>query len=403
MLPVQGEADGVGSKWPAVRDCLGHTRQVDRDADDWWQVDVVLRRASSTEMQAAAIVEAVRMAVDPLFRPTDARAFRGVRETFSYDIAPPDGSLGVSFWVSAASAASAVDQAVNLVEQACRQVLPQGLPLWDVRALPLAAVLSREEAGAANRRVLRSSRGSARTACSPMLRSREIDTASASGVELAIVSRSATGVRPQVRRLRREIADRFEELPPEAWDAPSWCSGWRTRDVLGHLVYNAEATGFSVARDVIRYFGRADRAMSRVAQRLGKEPVPSLVERLRAAEDGHHRVPGLPPAVGLGDLLVHNCDMFRPLGIDMEAGEEDVRLALDAYQRVGRLVVHAAPHRRVTLVAIDLDWRTGRGPEVMGKGIDVLLLMANRTQVIGALEGPGLSLIGGSGSRWPSG
>lgn len=208
-----------------------------------------------------------------------------------------------------------------------------------------------------------------------------------------MTSRAASEVRCHVSRLRREIADRVEGLEPPAWDAPSWCSGWRTRDVLGHLVYNAEATGLSVARDVIRYAGRADLAMDRAARRLSDEPVPSLAERLRAAADSHYRIPSFPPAVGLADLLVHSCDMFRPLGIDTETDPHEVRLALDAYRRVGRLVVHAAPSHQVTLVATDVDWRAGNGPQVTGKAIDLLLLMANCRPVIPALSGPGLTLL----------
>jgi hypothetical protein len=44
-------------------------------------------------------------------------------------------------------------------------------------------------------------------------------------------------------------------------------------------------------------------------------------------------------------------------------------------------------------VATDVDWSTGRGPEVRGKAIDVLLLLANRRQVTTTLTGPGLSAL----------
>jgi hypothetical protein len=43
------------------------------------------------------------------------------------------------------------------------------------------------------------------------------------------------------------------------------------------------------------------------------------------------------------------------------------------------------------LVATDLDWSRGDGPEVRGKGIDLLLLVANRRQVLPRLEGPGVT------------
>jgi hypothetical protein len=64
---------------------------------------------------------------------------------------------------------------------------------------------------------------------------------------------------------------------------------------------------------------------------------------------------------------------------------------LDAYWRIGRFAFHAAPQRGRHLVATDLDWSRGRGPEVKGRAMDLLLLLANRRQVLGRLEGPGLA------------
>jgi hypothetical protein len=42
-------------------------------------------------------------------------------------------------------------------------------------------------------------------------------------------------------------------------------------------------------------------------------------------------------------------------------------------------------------VATDLDWSRGSGPEVRGKAIDLLLLVANRPQVLADLDGPGVT------------
>jgi hypothetical protein len=45
---------------------------------------------------------------------------------------------------------------------------------------------------------------------------------------------------------------------------------------------------------------------------------------------------------------------------------------LDAYWRRGRMVVHAEPQRGRRLVATDLDWARGSGPEVKGKATDLV-------------------------------
>ena len=46
---------------------------------------------------------------------------------------------------------------------------------------------------------------------------------------------------------RRDLADAVADLPGAAWDTPSLCAGWRVRDVVAHVVGNAEGT-FTVRR-----------------------------------------------------------------------------------------------------------------------------------------------------------
>lgn len=203
----------------------------------------------------------------------------------------------------------------------------------------------------------------------------------------------------EVRRLRLEIADEFDALEAEQWDAPSWCTGWRVRDVLGHLVHLAEATQRSMVRDV---FGKGllpDRALDRVARTLGDAPVAELTERLRRAASGRFHVVGSPPAVAMGELLVHGSDALRPAGVQGDRPLDDVLMVLDIYKRVGRLAFHSAPQRGLTLVATDARWQSGSGPEVRGRAIDLLMLVANRRQVLGLLEGSGLERINARAPR----
>lgn len=200
----------------------------------------------------------------------------------------------------------------------------------------------------------------------------------------------APDVRQEVGRLRRRFADHVESLDEAAWDAPSWCEGWRVRDVLAHLVRNAEMTLRSLTLDLLRGGFRPDRSVSKAALRLGDVPVPELAHRLRTAPGGV-RLPGSPEAMGLVDLLVHSADAFRPVGLETEAPASDVGPALDALWKTGRVVVHAVPQAGRRLVATDIDWSRGEGPEVRGRGIDLLLFVANRRQVLPFLEGPGVA------------
>jgi hypothetical protein len=46
--------------------------------------------------------------------------------------------------------------------------------------------------------------------------------------------------------------------------------------------------------------------------------------------------------------------------------------------------------RGVRLVATDVDWSHGRGPEVRGPGEALLMIMAGRPDALADLDGPGV-------------
>jgi uncharacterized protein (TIGR03083 family) len=186
---------------------------------------------------------------------------------------------------------------------------------------------------------------------------------------------------------RRAIADRLDALPAESWDSPSWCAGWRVRDVLGHLVYLAEASTRSVSRDILRNGMRPDPALSKLATELGALPVPQLTVRLRAAAGGRFHIPVMPRDVVLGELAVHGADMF---GFDAPAAALDpaeLVPVLDAYRRFSRLAFHTTLARGRRLVATDADWSAGRGPELRGSANVLVLVLANRRQAMERVSG----------------
>lgn len=203
-----------------------------------------------------------------------------------------------------------------------------------------------------------------------------------------------------VAERRRSIAAWAEALPPEAADAPSWCAGWRVRDVLGHLVHLAEASQVTMARDLLTHGVLVDRGLARMAKEYGDRPVAELAERLAAAQRGRFRVLGTPPPVALGELIVHGADMDEALaqadtadtaGASIDAVDPAAAASvLATYWRVGRLAFHRPRLPGVTLAATDADWSAGTGPEVQGTARDLVLLLANRGQVVPRLSGPGI-------------
>lgn len=199
----------------------------------------------------------------------------------------------------------------------------------------------------------------------------------------------------RVRALRLAFADQVDALGDDEIHAASWCEGWRVREVLGHLVHLAEATQASMARDVVHGGVLPDRALDRCARRLAERPPVELTSRLRAAADGRFHVLGSPSVVALGEVLVHGNDALRPLDRALDGEPADAGAVLDVYVRIGRLAFHRRQARGVRLAADDLAWAAGSGPEVRGRAVDLLLLLANRPQVVPALRGPGTAGLGG--------
>jgi uncharacterized protein (TIGR03083 family) len=195
----------------------------------------------------------------------------------------------------------------------------------------------------------------------------------------------------EVARLRHQFADRIESLDQAAWETPSWCSGWQVRDVLAHMVKGAESTPWSQMTDLLRGGFRPDYSVNKAAKRLRDVPVSELADRLRRAAGQRLRSGGTSKPFGMGDVVVHSADALRPLGQDVAVAPDVAASILDMYWDRARLVVHGAPHRGHRMVATDLKWARGSGPEVKGRTIDLLLLVANRRQVVPLLEGPGLA------------
>jgi hypothetical protein len=92
--------------------------------------------------------------------------------------------------------------------------------------------------------------------------------------------------------------------------------------------------------------------------------------------------------VALTNGVIHQQDIRRPLGMPRDIPADRLlpalRIALTAPVILGFWRV-----RGTRLVATDLDWSTGKGPEVRGKGEALLLVIAGRRGVVGELSGPG--------------
>jgi len=124
-----------------------------------------------------------------------------------------------------------------------------------------------------------------------------------------------------------------------------------------------------------------------VADYLDRTP-----EELKALMREHAEPRGLTAGFGgmiaLTDGMIHQQDIRRALGIPRAIQPERLRAALD-FARYAPLIRGAWRARGVRLVATDLDWSHGKGPDVRGSGEALLMAMAARRHALSDLTGPG--------------
>lgn len=176
---------------------------------------------------------------------------------------------------------------------------------------------------------------------------------------------------------RLALAGTLRAIDPALWEAPSRCVGWTVRDVVAHLVHLAEGSRFSMLIGGVLIDPRPSRSIEKAARRLAGSATPEeLVSRLGAAAGGRFVVPGLPPEVALGEVLVHRADIAEPAGLDRRPADERTRIVLEVERRLWFAFGVSRRIRDVRFAPTDADWTVGPdgGPVVSGYGEDLLLI-----------------------------
>jgi uncharacterized protein (TIGR03083 family) len=197
-----------------------------------------------------------------------------------------------------------------------------------------------------------------------------------------------TSTKQMARDEREEFATLLDGLTPQQWESPTLCDLWCVREVAIHTVsYDELTTGGLVGRflkgrlntDRINAIGVADYA--------GRAP-EQITAMIRANVEPHGLTGGFGGRIALTDGMIHQQDIRRSVGLPRAIDPERLRTALD-FARFAPTIRGAWRARGVRLVATDLDWTYGTGPEVRGSGEALLMAMAGRRAALDDLEGPG--------------
>lgn len=196
---------------------------------------------------------------------------------------------------------------------------------------------------------------------------------------------------PIVHTERRSLIEDLSDLSPEDWRTPSLCPGWNVHDVLAHLVDTAKTGRIDFVRRMIaaRFDFDHDNAIG-----VGREKRADPRQTLHAMHSvaALTRTPPAPLATRLVEAFVHGEDIRRPLGIESAYPVRSVVAAID-YQAGVSVAMGGGKERAqgVHLVATDIDLAIGKGSEVRGQAIDLLLAISGRPLPGGRLDGRGAS------------
>lgn len=203
---------------------------------------------------------------------------------------------------------------------------------------------------------------------------------------------STPDLMPLAEQERADLLALLRVLTPAQWDARSLCDGWRVRDVATHVVSYDElskaATVATFLRGGLRSGKVNDIALSRYRD-LDPAGIIELVAR-------NQRPSGLPSGfkggIALTDGTIHQQDIRRALGKPRVIPEERLVPVLTF-----SLGAPTLPSKRnvkgLRLIATDVDWTAGDGPEVTGPGEALLMAAAGRPEALDDLRGAGLATL----------
>lgn len=203
---------------------------------------------------------------------------------------------------------------------------------------------------------------------------------------------------PLIAAERRALAEFLETLAPADWDVPSLCPGWAVRDVVAHIAFGPGQPLRAIGLGMLKGGFRINRVTADAARSWGRRPPAEIIEGLRERIDERAHSFIITDTHVLADIVCHNLDIRRPLARPRTMPAEAFRLTADLMAGIGPaldIVFARSPRRTVRglrLVADDLDWTHGDGPEVRGSAEALLMMITARPVGPDELTGPGVRI-----------
>jgi uncharacterized protein (TIGR03083 family) len=199
-------------------------------------------------------------------------------------------------------------------------------------------------------------------------------------------------IRNMIEDEQVEFAEMLRGLTPEQWEMPSLCKGWSIHDEVIHIAYHEHVAPVARSRDLARAGFSEDRQMAPYRMRSKEE----LVDWLASPATVGGRFDALTQ---LSEIVIHQQDVRRVVGIERKVPAERLAVVLDFGVSVGGLTWTMAFSRKrakgLRLVAPDVGWWSGSGPEVRGPGEAILMALNGRGEALSDLAGEGVPVLVG--------
>ena len=197
-----------------------------------------------------------------------------------------------------------------------------------------------------------------------------------------------TSTKEMARDEREGFASFLDGLTSRQWNSPTLCELWTVREVAIHTVSYDELTTAGLVGRFLKGRLNTDRINAiGVADYSDRSP-QQITVLIRSYAQPHGLTGGFGGKIALTDGMIHQQDIRRSIGLPRTIDPERLRTALN-FARFAPTIRGAWRARGVRLVANDLDWSHGRGPEVRGPGEALLMAMAGRRAALDDVDGPG--------------
>ena len=194
---------------------------------------------------------------------------------------------------------------------------------------------------------------------------------------------------------RAALFDTVCDLSAAEWDTASLCDGWRVRDVIAHVNLGVTLKAPTVVGGLLVARGDFHRFMKRHAIKKGNRPVGVLLAESEMVAASSHNPPATKRVDLAIDVFVHHHDIAIPLGRSVPTDDARLRWMADGMVGANKMIGSAQRTRGLRLIATDIDWHYGTGPEVRGPVAALMVAASGRPALDDRLDGDGLAIMQG--------